>query len=396
MFIALKFIEALDLSGCHLTELAYSIGNLSQLRYLDLSFTLLNSLPYCIDGLQELQTLNLKGCKHLHELPKYMKDLIKLRHLHFDILCQLTSMPKGIGALTELRTLSAFIVKAQDDDCNIKELRYLNNISGSIHISGLENMMVYHDVDQAALHDKKHITKLQLSWNPNKSYGPEEELAVFKSTEQFKPSSSSLIELEMRFYPGSRLPTWIGSGEFEKLVRITLMQCENTQLNASIGDLPNLKYLHIMDLDQVKTITHFFLGGFNDSSVGFSKLERLVIDGMRSLETWEGVKYGDFPLLYELTINHCPKLIGVQFLQYLNSLKHLRIDHCGELKSLPKKALSAALHTLIINDSPLLEKSCSKGGEDWPKIEHIPNIWIDLEDIRATCGDGDADSDSDD
>ncbi|XP_056690593.1 putative disease resistance protein RGA3 [Spinacia oleracea] len=244
MFIALKCIEALDLSGCHLTELPYSIGNLSQLRYLDLSFTLLNSLLYCIDGLQELQTLNLKGCKRLHELPKYMKDLIKL---------------------------------------------------------------------------------LFLSWRANKSYGPEEELAVFKSTEQFKPNSS-LIELEIRFYPGSRLPTWNGSGEFEKLVRITLTQCENTQLNVSIGELPNLKYLHIIDLDQVKTITHFFLGV---SSVGFPKLERLVIDGMRSLETWEGVKDGDFPLLYELTINNCPKLVGVQFLgTVVESLNLCQRKHC--------------------------------------------------------------------
>ena len=32
---------------------------------------------------------------------------------------------------------------------------------------------------------------------------------------------------------------------------------------------------------------------------------------------------------------------------------------------------------------PLLKKSCSKESEDWPKIERVPNIWIDHEDPRT-------------
>lgn len=49
----------LDLSGCRLTTLPESIGDLTQLKKLDLRYNQLQSLPESIGNLIQLQTLSL-------------------------------------------------------------------------------------------------------------------------------------------------------------------------------------------------------------------------------------------------------------------------------------------------------------------------------------------------
>ena len=72
-------------------------------------------------------------------------------------------------------------------------------------------------------------------------------------------------------------------------------------------------------------------------------------------------------------------------LQNLNSLEVLCIGHCPKLQSfLPEEGLPATLSRLEINRCPLLKRRCcSKKGEDWPKISHIPRISIDF-DMNST------------
>ncbi|KAK9122595.1 hypothetical protein Sjap_012197 [Stephania japonica] len=111
LFVKLRHLNVLDLSWTSITELPSSFANLRPLRYLDVSGTPITRLPNCICGFQDMQTLRLRDCFQLLSLPKDLSRITKLRHLDMDIASsQLTSMPPGMGSLTELRTLPAFIV----------------------------------------------------------------------------------------------------------------------------------------------------------------------------------------------------------------------------------------------------------------------------------------------
>ncbi|KAK9902507.1 hypothetical protein M0R45_001544 [Rubus argutus] len=63
-------------------------------------------------------------------------------------------------------------------------------------------------------------------------------------------------------------------------------------------------------------------------------------------------------------------------LLHLKSLKRLIISNCPKLKCCPE-GLPTALSRLEIAKCPLLEQRCEREkGEDWPKISHIPAIYI--------------------
>ncbi|KAL9240046.1 hypothetical protein vseg_014308 [Gypsophila vaccaria] len=374
IFLALPSMEALDLSGSHITELPSSIGNLRQLRYLNLSFTLIESLPETIGRLKELQTLNLVGCKQLYALPKAFKKLVNLRHLCFDVLGQLSFMPKGIGCLTQLRTLTAFIV----DDCNIRELGYMNNLTGSCCISGLQNV-ASHEPKESVLHNKVHLTKLQLRWNEYDGC-----YQNFDFDASYLEPHSCLEELQMLYYPNSKLPGWIREEKYKRLNNVTLRKCNIHELDACLGRLPNLKRLAIIQLDRVETINHSTRAYFRE--VSFPRLEKLIIDGMYNLTSWIGVDLWDFPLLSELSIKDCPIIRILPFLPFLCSLKVLEIVDCSELESLSdrKLKLPEKLETLTVDDCPLLNENYFYGEDaQWDKIKHVRHIWFDLEDLHS-------------
>ncbi|XP_074306805.1 uncharacterized protein LOC141642044 isoform X2 [Silene latifolia] len=379
LFLALPCMEALDLSGSHITELPGSIGKMSQLRYLNLSFTLIESLPETISRLQELQTLNLEGCKRLYYLPRGFKKLINLRHLYFDVLGQLNFMPRGIGALTELRTLSAFIVDVEKG-CNIKELRYMNNLIGSCCITGLENVTLQ-GAKEASLHSKR-LSRLQLRWN---EYGVKDQLFYMEAASYLEPHPC-LEELEMLRYPDSKFPWWICAQKFKQLGSITLRQCKVRRLDIRLGQLPYLKSLNIIEMDTVETIDRSIHAYGNN--VSFPKLEKLTIEGMLYLDSWTEVKFGDFPVLAELSIKDCPNLTLLPFIPFLGSLKLLDIGKCTELDSLSDQKLPDKLETLMVHDCPLLIMSYSENGAEWDKIKHVPHIWFDLEEMHSVPGDG--------
>ncbi|KAK4404701.1 hypothetical protein Sango_0838700 [Sesamum angolense] len=73
-------------------------------------------------------------------------------------------MPTGMGNLSKLQTLKAFIV-GKNDGCGIGELKNMNDITGSFCISRLENVTNAEEAKQAALADKQRIDKLELRWH---------------------------------------------------------------------------------------------------------------------------------------------------------------------------------------------------------------------------------------
>jgi hypothetical protein len=84
--------------------------------------------------------------------------------------------------------------------------------------------------------------------------------------------------------------------------------------------------------------------------------------------------------LRSLCIWDCEGLASLPINQigYLTSLSHLEIGYCPNLESLPDGVQSLSnLSWLTIRNCSTLKKRCKKkGGEDWPKIAHIPRFEI--------------------
>ncbi|KAF2301037.1 hypothetical protein GH714_019464 [Hevea brasiliensis] len=108
-----------------------------------------------------------------------------------------------------------------------------------------------------------------------------------------------------------------------------------------------------------------------------SSLLELTIDG------YDGVDMVSFPgkmlLPSTLTSLNLFSLENLKFLDkgllHLTSLKKLRIDRCYNLQSLPEEGLPSSITSLDIVVCRLLQPKCEFGGEYWPLISQIPQLW---------------------
>ncbi|KAH9685045.1 hypothetical protein KPL70_013791 [Citrus sinensis] len=96
--------------------------------------------------------------------------------------------------------------------------------------------------------------------------------------------------------------------------------------------------------------------------IAFPKLQSLFIEDLPELEEWD----------YGITRT------GHPFIDIMPRLSALAIAVCPKLKALPDHIhQTTTLKGLSIWGCDLLEERYRKGeGEDWPKISHIPNIYI--------------------
>ena len=96
---------------------------------------------------------------------------------------------------------------------------------------------------------------------------------------------------------------------------------------------------------------------------------RAIPEGICKLISLQSLQIWDCPNLESL-----PEEIGA-----LPSLQTLQIWNCPKLESLPEGfGALTSLQTLRIEDCPILLKRCKKQiGEDWHKISHIPNLYLE-------------------
>ncbi|KAL7084071.1 hypothetical protein ACP275_14G202200 [Erythranthe tilingii] len=378
LFLELKALHILNLSHTNIKELPSSVENLKEVRYLDVSETPIKWLTESILCLSHLQTLKLDGCLSLVGLPKCTSKLVNLRHLVLDIARQLQSMPEGIGNLSKLRTLGAFLV-GDGEGTRIGELKNMNSLGGSLRLLNLENVLTREEAAEAYLCNKHGLKKIELQWSDLQDEKNPNEEEILNSLQP----PSGIQELKILFYSGGVFPSWISNPSFGELVNITLYRCRYCDKLPSLGELPSLKVLNVIENNEVKEISSFFCRKeSNEDHVAFPKLEKLSFDSMSELEKWTGLTPGDFPCLSDLIIQYCPKLIGVSFLSHLVSLSHLEISCCPKISCLPEGGLPLALESLMIKDCPKLkERCCNEQCEDWSKVARVPAFYIDNEKV---------------
>ncbi|XVE68324.1 hypothetical protein DITRI_Ditri09bG0058600 [Diplodiscus trichospermus] len=329
----LTCLRVLSLEEYYITELSDLIGNLKHLRYLNFSYTPIKCLPESITTLYNLETLLLRECRCLEKLPSEMENLVNLCYLDITGANGLESMPSNFSTLTDLQTLSNFILR-EGKGCQIRKLENLSNLKGQLCISGLKNVAKTQDAGKAKLHDKLKLDKLELWWCesiyeicPENRRG-EMDKGVLDS---LRPSKK-LKELVLRGYSGVRLAEWIGDSSFNKLQSLCLENCLNCTSLPSIGPLPSLKMVCIRGLQSVTSVGVEFFG--KNATNAFPLLESLEFEDMPKWENWNFIEVDEevrkFPRLRELLILRCRKLLG-SIPEYIPSLEKLVIKKCEKL-----------------------------------------------------------------
>ncbi|KAJ8648605.1 hypothetical protein MRB53_001628 [Persea americana] len=362
LFINLRHIRTLLLSGDHITELPESIGDLLQLRYLDLSGTGIRRLPKSTTRLYHLQTLILDECLFLEELPSDLSNLVNLRHLR---LCVSPgspfSIPPRIGTLKGLQTLSYFNV-GKENGRGINELKDLIHLRGYLCITELENVVNVEEVKEAQLKNKQKIDRLELQWKcddvESRQEGIEEEVL-----NALRPRTN-LKKLQIEGYCGVRFPTWLGDSSFSKLTYVQLFRCR-CRLLPPFGRLPSLKRLSLSHLYELKKVGREFYG--DGTMTGFPPLESLSFYSMPDLEELSGLE-SDIKPIRGINISNCTKL-SLSSLRYLTSLSYLAITNFANLTSLGNGLQHlTSLQSLSICICPLLVEKylvLAEGGDGY-------------------------------
>ncbi|KAL6008679.1 hypothetical protein ACLOJK_021905 [Asimina triloba] len=386
----------LGVGSLGIEQLPESIGELKHLRYLDVSRSHIQELPESLCLLSKLETLNLNRCYELLRLPRGMSRMKSLRHL--DIpgeYSRLASLPKGLGKLTSLRTLSTFVFGGEEG-CEFRELKHLNSLRGHLCIRKLGSVSSREEAEEAELWRKSHLRQLYLG-------GREEAGNTISNDdvlEGLRPSHSNLQVLMIRHYDGLKFPTWLDDLPFSNLVELRLRYCRNCKELPGLGMLPALKRLELRRVGARRVSSEFYCGkkcydgdGGPSGSVAFPKLESLQFSCMKELEEWEWPMVTStseemttampshhklkslpqcLPQLGELTMRWLPKLkvLPVGMLQ-LKELKCLVIrDLCNLTSWSDGLGQLKALEFLQMHDMPKLT-SFPTGLGELKKLKHL-------------------------
>jgi hypothetical protein len=301
----LRCLRVLSLSHYeNLAKLPDSIGKIKQLRYLDISFTAVKRLPDSLCKLINLQTLNLSWCNSLVGLPRDMRKPINLRHL--DITgTDIMEMPIQLGSLKSLQTLTKFIIGSRNGSC-IGELGKLTNLRGKLAILNLQNVVSSTDASNAGLMDKNHIDELVLEWKAD-THVLESQRTILDGLQPH----SNLKSLTINNYGGQSFPDWVGHDSFFNMVSLHLNKCKFCCNMPSLGQLPSLQNLSIVEFDGVVRVGPGFYGSGSSSIRPFKALKVLRFELMLKWEEWFSFGAGNegeaFPLLQELYICDCPQ-----------------------------------------------------------------------------------------
>ncbi|CDP21949.1 unnamed protein product, partial [Coffea canephora] len=376
MLLRFKCLNVLRLSGYDVESLPSSIGKLLHLRLLDISSSGITSLPESLCKLYNLQTLTMRDGELEGGFPKRMSDLISLRHLNYYHGGAELKMLMQMGRLTCLQTLEFFNV-SQKRGCGIEELGTLKYLKGSLSIRNLGLVKGKEAAKQAKLFEKPDLSYLAFRWESGDRESDNREEDVLEGLQPHP----NLQGLKIYYFMGNKFPQWLIN--LSKLETLRIQKCKRCSELPSLGQLPSLKILYLIGLDNIRFIGDEFYGSSTRRRKFFPALEVLCVEYMGNLAEWKGADQvrstvGEaeadvFPMLRYFRIRRCPQLttlpcscksLDVESCDNLTSIKMgygtasveaLSIDSCDNLKELPDLDLfGSSLQRLTILFCPRL------------------------------------------
>ncbi|MED6176488.1 hypothetical protein PIB30_088653 [Stylosanthes scabra] len=213
-----------------------------------------------------------------------------------------------------------------------------------------------------------------------RSCGPVMEYA-FKSMEQHK---YDLVELQIECSCNSL--TSLSLDAFPNLKTLFIEGCRNLK-SVSMSEPPNCDKLVSFTGEGLAapSLTHLHLRACDKLKALPSPMNTLL-PNLHTLEinTCRNIRRLHLPSLTFLEIFFFPNLETLECnkLHRLTSLQQLHIQHCGSLKYMEGEKLPSSLLLLKIRKCGLLGEECkNKHQQVWPKIEHIPTILVDDQQI---------------
>lgn len=212
------------------------------------------NLPRNFDKLYHLQILEIPNtgdfsCSDV----KRMGNLISLRHVRYPRNYLLDSVgltfPR-IGELNSLRELSDFWV-GKEKGHELQQLKNLNNLHGTLRISGLENVGSKERALEAKLTNKKHLTELSLAWNQDHICNADPHMEILEGL----CPPSQITRLRIYGYHGWKYPTWLSQNQncpVMSLQSLHLWDCFNLEALPNIAELfGNLRELKVFNLPRL-------------------------------------------------------------------------------------------------------------------------------------------------
>ncbi|WVZ48924.1 hypothetical protein U9M48_000315 [Paspalum notatum var. saurae] len=382
-FSRLRVLHIQSVADCD--RLVSSVSKLKHLRYLSLKETNVSKLPVDIHKMKFLQYLDIIDCQKLRHLPLTTIKLMHLRSLDITGSVNISTVPKGIGGLTNLRIFLGFPVHVDMDAgnawCSLQELAPLSQLR-ELAVYGLEKVSASWMAEKAMISTKVHLSYLELNYNNTNEHTSE-------------PREGG--------YVGRQLPNWmsalVSAADFKSLRYLSL---ENlpccTQLPDGLCCLPSLELLIIKDAPSIKRVGHEFqapsslaAGASTATLAPFHKMKNLELNGLPKWEEWEwndfveeqgGVKTTiAMPCLEQLYIRNC-KLSRLP--PGLASIKRsaLRVMYMYELRNLTALENFPSVVQLEMFDCPELKRISNLSKLQKIRIVRCPNLLV-LEGVPA-------------
>ncbi|KAA3472030.1 disease resistance protein RGA2-like [Gossypium australe] len=240
-------------------------------------------------------------------------------------------MPRGIGMLTSLQTLSAFVVDKDGSHggADLSELSGLNNLRGQLKIKNLGFVKNAKEMFRAVnLKAKQHLRSLVLVWSGD---GDNDD----KPLEDLQPNPNLEPLLVIGWRGDAKFPSWISL--LTSLVNISIWGPTKFKHLPSFAQLPCLQHLFILDLVEVEYMdSNNPNGRQGDLESFFPLLKCLHIQNCPNMKGWWrkrpidddneddttviGTSTMAFPCLSYLHIEDCP-LTSMPLYPSLDELK---------------------------------------------------------------------------
>jgi Leucine-rich repeat (LRR) protein len=373
---ALTALQHLDMSYFH-SNYPYThvdfISSLTNLEHLSLSDNMmLEYLPEGIGNLKRLHTLNLSGCENLKCLPESIGEINRLKSLLVEG-CSDEVINQVYSRLHYSLTLPLFKVGA-DDVKGCSNLHLLEGVNvGELRIRCLENTKSVDEARKVKLCDKQNLSELTLSWTLGADRIQEDKDVL----EQLVPPKG-LENLILEGYSSTVFPCWLMdiSHHLPNLVFISLTDLPKCISLPPLGQLSNLKHLHLSKLPSITKIDKDFCGGKG----AFCQLSRFSLYEMEGLEEWsttystdeDGVEEFMFPTLDNLNIFYCPRL---RLKPCPPTFRECEIDHSDQVISSLGEVVAAVGRLSSSPRSTELRVRYSKC-QSMEMLRHFPGLQV--------------------